>query len=209
MKLSEYLSKVESKTLVSLETLDVDYVKKVWIQINKSQLDNWKATNKEVNRQMVNYLSRSENFKGDLGKGIMIIGENGTGKTRMLKALSLSMGYLHNFKFKIYSGLEIEDAYKNGGDVLALLEAAMNQKMFGFDDLGEEHDLIKVYGTDINVGVEVISRLYNRKIDVGCIPFATTNLTLDMLSKKYGARIESRIHEMFNVIYLIGKDLRK
>jgi len=209
MKLADYLTKLDSKKPIQLKEIDEDYVKKVWIQINKSEVEDWRVTDKEVNRQLVAYLARSASFKGDLSKGILLIGENGTGKSRMLKALSLSMGYLHNFRFAIHSGLEIEDIYKRGGDRMNSLEMAMAQKMFGFDDIGEEHDSIKVFGTDVNVGIDVISRRYNHQMNVGCLTFGTTNLSLEMQAVKYGARIESRMHEMFNVVYLRGKDLRK
>jgi len=209
MKLADYLTKLDSKKPIQLKEIDEDYVKKVWIQINKSEVADWRVTDKEVNRQLVAYLARSASFKGDLSKGILLIGENGTGKSRMLKALSLAMGYLHNFRFAIHSGLEIEDIYKRGGDRMNSLEMAMAQKMFGFDDIGEEHDYIKVFGTDVNVGIDVISRRYNHQMNVGCLTFGTTNLSLEMQAQKYGARIESRMHEMFNVVYLRGKDLRK
>ena len=115
------------------------------------------------------------------------------------------MGYLHRFRFLIYSGNEIEKAFRNETEI----ESQLTQKMFGIDDLGEEHNKVKVYGTDINVGVEVLSNRYNLMIKNGSLTFATTNLTRAMLLKKYGARIDSRIDEMFNVFTVTGDDLRK
>ena len=135
----------------------------------------------------------------------LIVGNTGSGKTRMMKSLSLAMGYLHRFRFLIYSGNEIEKAFRNETEI----ESQLTQKMFGIDDLGEEHNNVKVYGTDINVGVEVLSNRYNLMIKNGSLTFATTNLTRAMLLKKYGARIDSRIDEMFNVFTVTGDDLRK
>ena len=208
-QLSEYLNKLETRKAIGFKTLDEEHVKSVWVQVNKAQINNWKVTNPTVNRQIVKYLARSEDFNGNLDKGIMLIGETGTGKTQMMKAVSLSMGFLQNFRFLIYSGLEMEAIFREENEDSDKLESALKQKMFGIDDIGEEHSTVKVYGTEINVGVEILSKRYNEQMKTGALTFATTNLTLDMLAKKYGKRIESRIHEMFNVIYLTGNDLRK
>ena len=108
-------------------------------------------------------------------------------------------------QFLIYSGNDIEKAFRNETDI----ESKINQKMFGIDDLGEEHDKVKVYGTDINVGIELLSSRYNLMMKNGSLTFVTTNLTRKMLLNKYGARIDSRIDEMFNVFTMTGKDMRK
>ena len=205
MDLDNYIGRLEIPTVIKLEPLNEAYVKKAWIDINRKTINNWKAHDRELNRQMVKYLARSEDFNGDLNKGILLIGNTGSGKTRMMQSLSLAMGYLHQFRFLIYSGNEIEKAIRKEDSI----DDKLTQKMFGIDDLGEEHDKVKVYGTDINVGVEVLSNRYNLMMKNGSLTFVTTNLTRKMLLAKYTPRIDSRIDEMFNVFVLTGNDLRK
>ncbi len=205
MELNQYLGKLESESAITWRENSLEVCKNTWVNINQKTINNWRVIDRGLNNQIVFYLARSLKFKGDLNKGILLIGNTGSGKTRMMKSLSLAMGYLHRFRFLIYSGNEIEKAFRNETEI----ETQLTQKMFGIDDLGEEHNNVKVYGTDINVGVEVLSNRYNLMIKNGSLTFATTNLTRAMLLKKYGARIDSRIDEMFNVFTLTGDDLRK
>jgi DNA replication protein DnaC len=81
--------------------------------------------------------------------------------------------------------------------------------MFGIDDLGEEHSSIKRYGTEINVGIDTLTQRHQLYTNKGYLTFATSNLNAEMMAKKYGKRIESRMHEMFNIIGVTGNDLRK
>ncbi len=205
MQLNQYLGKLQSEQAIHWRENSLEVCKNTWVNINQKTINNWRVIDRGLNNQIVFYLARSLKFKGDLNKGILLIGNTGSGKTRMMKSLSLAMGYLHRFRFLIYSGNEIEKAFRNETEI----ETQLTQKMFGIDDLGEEHNNVKVYGTDINVGVEVLSNRYNLMIKNGSLTFATTNLTRAMLLKKYGARIDSRIDEMFNVFTLTGDDLRK
>jgi len=144
-------------------------------------------------------------------ENIFLHGKTGTGKTVLLQTLSMFLGYSNKFRFKIYSGFEMERVYmKDPLDQQVFnLEQALKSKMFGMDDIGEEHAAVKRYGTEINVGIETLTLRHLEFMKKGNLTFATTNLTPDMFTTKYGARIESRIHEMFNLIGVTGKDLRK
>jgi hypothetical protein len=121
------------------------------------------------------------------------------------------MGYTNKFKFNIFTGFEMERLYQldsNHSDVYPL-ESALQSKMFGIDDLGEEHSSIKRYGTEINVGIDTLTQRHQLYTNKGYLTFATSNLNAEMMAKKYGKRIESRMHEMFNIIGVTGNDLRK
>ncbi len=171
----------------------------------------WIDKHPEVTDKIVRYCIQSEKFDGDLSKGIILMGSTGVGKTVYLNALSLMMGYSNQFRFKIYTGFEMERVYQldvSHSDVYPL-DKALKSKMFGMDDIGEEHASIKRYGTEINVGIDTLTQRHQLCVNKGYVTFATTNLNADMIAKKYGARIESRIHEMFNMIGVTGKDLRK
>jgi DNA replication protein DnaC len=182
-----------------------------FVECCKSVVPKWQDKHPDVTDNLVRYIVQSKKFEGDLTKGLILVGSTGVGKTVYLKALSLIMGYSHQFRFKIYTGFEMERIYQldqSHSDAYPL-ESAMSSKMFGIDDLGEEHTSIKRYGTEINVGIDTLTRRHQLYVNKGYLTFATSNLNIDMICKKYGQRIESRVYEMFNVIGVKGEDLRK
>jgi len=182
-----------------------------FVQCCKATVPNWVDKMPQVTDSLVRYCIQSDKFDGDLSKGIILMGSTGVGKTVYLNALSLMMGYSNKFRFKIYTGFEMERIYQldvSHSDVYPL-DQALKGKMFGIDDIGEEHTSIKRYGSEINVGIDTLTQRHQLFVSKGFITFATTNLNAEMIGKKYGARIESRLHEMFNLIGVKGNDLRK
>lgn len=186
--------------------------RKAYVEMAKSIVPNWKDVNPELTDQLAYYCIGSEKFNGDLNKGLIFMGSTGTGKTVILKTLSMLLGYMVRYRFLIFTGWEMERIYsipdKASNDKFKL-ENALKSKMFGIDDLGEEHTTVKVYGSDINVGIEAITLRHLEYVNRGYLTFITTNLNADLIKQKYGARIESRIHEMCNLIGVKGNDLRK
>ena len=89
------------------------------------------------------------------------------------------------------------------------LKCFNNVSVCSIDDLADEVDSSKVFGTEIFVGYEVLSTRYDVWINEGFITLATSNLDRKNLLLKYGKRIDSRIEQMFNVVVLDGIDLRK
>ena len=180
-----------------------------FIKCCKHVLPTWEDKYPEITDAIVKYAIQLDSFKGNLSKGLILMGSTGVGKTVYLKALSLFFGYSQNFKFKIYTGFEIERLYQFESDDTFRLDDAMKSKAFAIDDLGEEHASIKRYGTEINVGIDVLTQRHQLYTNKGYLTFATTNLNAEMIGKKYGKRIESRMYEMFNIIGIKGVDLRR
>jgi len=215
MNIDQYLESLKSKTLnFKLKGFDEDKfqsARDTFVKCAKEVLPTWSDLNPRITDQIVYYCIQSDKFNGDLSKGLLMMGKTGTGKTVLLQTLSMFLGYSNKFRFKIYSGFEMERVYmKDPLDQQVFnLEQALKSKMFGMDDIGEEHAAVKRYGTEINVGIETLTLRHLEFMKKGNLTFATTNLTPDMFTTKYGARIESRIHEMFNMIGVTGKDLRK
>ncbi len=213
--ISEHIENLDKHQRFELERLhdsNFDRVREAYCELAKTVVPSWVDRNPELTDQIAYYVIGSDKFNGDVNKGIIFMGATGTGKTVILKTLNLLFKYVHNRKMKIYTGREIERIYmipKVEDRSKYLLEQAMNFKLFGIDDIGEEHASVKVYGTEINVGVEVLTHRHLEYVDKGHLTFITTNLNAEMFAKKYGARIESRIHEMANLVGVKGDDLRK
>jgi len=213
--INEYLERIADKDsrfeLKKFDEKHFEYAKDSFIQCCKSIVPEWKDVHPNVTENIVRYIVQSDKFEGDLNKGLLLMGKTGTGKTVYLKSLALMMGYTNNFKFKIYTGFDMEHIYQLDSNNMKVfnLEQALKSKMFGIDDLGEEHTTIKRYGTEINVGIDTLTKRHRAFTDNGYLTFATSNLNSTTLANKYGARIESRVHEMFNLIGVKGEDLRK
>ena len=143
-----------------------------------------------------------------LDKGILLVGNIGSGKTtlmRIMKELRIT-----SIPFQSKSCREIAQLY-----VLNGIEAIQNYGLKAvkfqngkckmrhilFDDLGTESNM-SFYGNKLNVMEEVLMDRYNHFINHGLITHITTNLSLDEIKDTYGDRLESRIHEMFNIVPL-------
>jgi len=214
MRIDEYIKQIEQKQhkryeLTKYEEENFENARLAFTKCCRSILPKWEDKHPELTDQIVRYALQLESFNGDTDKGLILMGATGVGKTVYLKSLSLFMGYAQQFKFKIYTGFEMERIYQSEGEDLFSLESAMKSKMFAIDDIGEEHSTIKRYGTEINVGVDALTQRHQLYTNKGYLTFATTNLNAEMIGKKYGKRIESRIYEMFNFIGVKGEDLRK
>jgi|14BtaG_2_1085337.scaffolds.fasta_scaffold06308_2 hypothetical protein len=212
MSLSEYLTKQwkpKSIEWANMSNADFDSVKKGFEDCVKHLEPNYKESHPEVVDQLVYFVMRSDKFKQDLNKGFILLGPTGTGKTLLLQAFRLFMRYVHKKGFSVYTGIEIEKIYR--GDKVSLEKLSMSAEycFFGFDDLGEEHSVVKIYGSEVNVGLETLMDRHKEFMNKGYLTFCTTNLDRDALKIKYGPRIDSRIDEMFNIIPVVGKDHRR
>ena len=213
--IQDYIQRISKRqderfALKSYNDVKFDGAKNAFIECCKLVVPQWIDKNPDVTDEIVRYCIQSEKFDGDCSKGLILMGNTGVGKTVYLKALSLMMGYSNQFRFKTYTGFEMERVYiRDDEQENFKLGVALSAKMFGIDDLGEEHTSIKRYGTEINVGVDALTQRHQLYVDKGYLTFATTNLNAELIAKKYGNRIESRIHEMFNMIGVKGNDLRK
>jgi hypothetical protein len=164
--------------------------------------------NREIFELLLMYFSNDPGFElsGEysLKKGILINGPTGCGKTKLMKIFSQN-----TFRpFVTTSVRTIADSYQEDGiDALnkySSLLPVYPQRNFGydaighcFDDLGTEDDK-KNYGNQVNVLQDVIYKVYDQEL-TGWFHM-TTNLGGAEIDVTYGARIRSRMREMFNQI---------
>lgn len=166
--------------------------------------------NRDVIRLIQFYLARDERFEKanadySLNKGILLMGNYGTGKTLMMQILQrcfLTIGSDMNFKRKNMQ--DLCSRYQNEG-----AKAFFNEYCHWFiDEMGiTSREIISHYGNWVNIGDEIIGGRYNL-FQHGYVTHITTNLNIEGLKSFYDGRTFSRINEMCNIIPLAGTDRR-
>jgi DNA replication protein DnaC len=189
-----------------------------WIKVLKQNIQKscssigreYKPLHESILKELALYAIRDKSFKGNLNKGILIIGDVGSGKTFVMEAFCKLLCAMHRTPVFETSSRDIAKKYRKGSETMFSLEDEISRSPIMFiDDLADEVDSSKVFGTEIFVGYEVLSTRYDVWINEGFITLATSNLDRKNLLLKYGKRIDSRIEQMFNVVVLDGIDLRK
>lgn len=165
-----------------------------------------------------------QNGRMSLKKGLMLMGEFGTGKTLTMRIMQ--RWFRNPFILSICKN--IVDDYQSGGQVPATY-AYLGRKSFDvnvfskegeldgrrpitrlFDELGYER-LKHNFQDDRNVLEEILSARYDGFVygNPPMITHVTTNLPLEKLAERYGHRLADRFIEMFNIIIFKGESMRK
>ena len=148
----------------------------------------------------------------DCNKGLWLWGNNGTGKTTILKiiqefshAIGKRDAWGNEYGFRINSVPVICGIYEKEGR--GGIEQFATLRRQAFDELGAEEVITGHYGTPLNVMQYILMRRYDRRFD--SFTHVTTNLTKEELQERYGDRVYDRCKEMFNFIHLGGTTNRK
>jgi DNA replication protein DnaC len=221
--------KEEKKRKFELKDYDMDIEKILFSNIAGIQYE-YDEINKPVIEFLIKYFNNDlciekKLFQGkevNLRKGIMILGGNGTGKTKEFHYFRDYCKYRHNDlklrilntqqivrRWCIFGDRSIEDLFnsirpkipENNGNIIYTETC--------FDDLGSERPLSNNFGNKVEVMAEILYQRYEDFINTGIRTHATSNLNVNELRELYGNRIYSRMSEMFNIIVLDGKDRRK
>lgn len=153
------------------------------------------------------YQSKAIQDGHSLNKGLCLIGRIGSGKSLLMRILSECR--YPDRAFGIVSTRAIVDAYDTDGPGATRrwgMKASeyrhdkwVNQHMC-LDDLGFEEQG-HYYGKRTEVLTGTINDRYDHRIH-GLVTHITTNLSLRAIRERYGDRVESRINELCNIIYL-------
>ena len=149
--------------------------------------------------KLCNYIiadkEKCQKFNIDPAKGILLTGPVGCGKTSFLKLLRYLVP--HQKEYQVIPCRNIAFAFHHLG-YKTIMDYG-NSSYLCFDDLGVE-PAGRYYGKDCNVMGEILLSRYelflNHKVRTHC----TTNLDAAELEERYGARVRSRMRNLFNLI---------
>ena len=167
----------------------------------------------------------------NLDKGIMIIGGVGTGKTSIVRTfheifkyaannplgiedVEGTLQYLGRYKlgFGFHSTNDVVDEYEACTDDFAkkAFNDKFNWRTHYFDDLMSE-DVASNYGKKEIFKKMLEKRYFNRVNTMVSLNYFgnSTEETFDAIEGRYDTRVYDRNFEMFNVIELTGKSLRR
>jgi hypothetical protein len=206
IEIKEKLKQLEEQEKIEYEKLkkecDAYYFFKVMAQTSRSY--GKELIQNEFNKPLITaicyFLSEDPRFEElgySLKKGLLIRGISGIGKTYLVTCVK-------DNKFKpisIYSMIDISDEVREYGGFQA------KGKVVYLDDVGSE-ETVNHYGSKINWFKEFLESYYLNSTDFSRL-ILSTNCNFDQIQEKYGFRVRSRMKEMFNIIDVKGKDLRK
>lgn len=139
--------------------------------------------------------------------GLMFMGNLGTGKTILVRALQKSIVTLaYQDLLPAEAGLRLvhaKDIHRTTNNGMTF-KSLCDEPLLAIDDLGDEAKEEMVYGTVMTPVIDLLEYRYDRQL----FTIITTNLSADMIRDKYGKRIADRCREMFKVITFKNKSYR-
>lgn len=190
----------------------------LWTAKNVYGLMKWTSQNvygkelivNDYNRKLITticfFVSRDERFETELGysfkKGLLIRGISGLGKTHIVRCVEKNeLNPIH-----IISMIEVAEEIKTEGEYRINMGEA---KILYLDDVGTEEHIINHFGTKINFFKNFIETIYlkNENTGFGKLIISTNN-NFSQLEEKYGFRVRSRVKDMFNIVDVMGEDMR-
>jgi DNA replication protein DnaC len=194
---------------LSLDSVKKEF-KKTWEKNEQKKLEVKTPEQAEFYLKICKYFANDPTSELDFEKGLLIVGNFGVGKTSTMKAF-------HEMGKGLF--LQTNDPFMwfqmaNCNDLLNDFESEQTDSgefrkkyskgNFYFDDFGTEREASK-YGKS-NLMQEILE---NRYLNLEHKTFLTTNLSTGEIQDKYGERVFSRMHQMFNVVVMNGEDFRR
>ncbi len=166
-------------------------------------IDNY---NRSILEKLFLYFTASDQAKQagiDLNKGILLMGGLGTGKSTIMRCFSKNQHTSYKFvtcmhltyDFVEHGFSVIKEHCRN--ETIARNQYWQTELGVCYDDMGTEEERRR-YGDKVNAMTEIILNRYDS------VPHnmthITTNLNANDIEKFYGARVRSRMREMFNIL---------
>lgn len=170
--------------------------------------------NRDAVSKIFDYLMRIENPDIDPYKGIILIGNIGTGKSTLMQIFA---EFIRQFDFgkhswKVVPTATVVEIYSTTGnlDKFTYNKSGFSGKPFlvCFDELGREPLSANYMGTKTNVMMSILQVRYQLWQQDGLRTFATSNFDIPEFVDFYGEYVADRMKEMFNIIYIGGESRR-
>lgn len=149
----------------------------------------------------------ADTFKRDAGKGIILCGASGLGKTFLMNCVAervLTNGFsvLKISAYRLYEALRNYQYDQSESD---LIRDLINADLLALDDMGTE-PVTRANNEQRGLYNILTERISNRRAMI-----ITTNLDRDQTLERYGDRIANRLYDAgrMNVYQLYGEDVRR
>jgi len=154
-----------------------------------------RAENELEMKHLPEYNQITEWMKSNNGRGLLIIGSNGRGKTMIAKnILPVFFDYALGKIVRCYHATEIND---NADFILT-------RRIVILDDIGVEEQMVS-YGERRWIFPEIVDRAEQKEN----ILIITTNLVPDEIERKYGVRTRDRLRAICTPVLFNGESMRK
>lgn len=148
----------------------------------------------------------AEYFRQSKRKWLLLIGNIGTGKTTLAKAIVNvynSLTAKQDEKMMILNAVTLADYYRRDS-VDDIIRIRKRPKIL-IDDIGTESESLNVYGNTVYPFADFVLNKYDDPLSIVLL---TTNLNSAEIASRYGERVLDRIVEKCFVVKNEGKSLR-
>lgn len=174
--------------------------------------------NREAYNLLFYYMASHKNFETTeaqhaLGRGLLLLGQIGTGKTDMMRILQRCFNRLQDSRrFAYVSMIELARQYSIQGPEVIDRYSRKNLYVdeFGLIDAANirKFESVSYYGNRVDVGELLVLNRYDEYKN-GILTHFSTNLSGKQIEELYDPRTFSRLFEMCNFIPVTGSDRRK
>ncbi len=140
-------------------------------------------------KDVIQWLSSSE------GKGLLMTGANGRGKTAILKGVIPLIFKSKGYVLRVLNSTEI--------DYNSFQQYLNSKKFIAIDEIGKD-SVIKDYGNEKDPVEAAIDHCEDRMK----LLLMTSNLTGEQIKERYGNRTLSRIKRLCKIVVFKGRDYR-
>ncbi len=158
--------------------------------------------NNEFIKNLYLYFVGSKECEWDIHKGILAVGNFGSGKTLLM----LAFVGVYNFMASLYRGkvVKITDPEGIEKNKMHLEEKYIKIPLY-INDIGKEEKIVNDFGTK----KAPMAKVLDMRCEAGGMTFGTANFSISDLKDMYGTYLEERFIAMFNIVVLKTKKSRR
>lgn len=205
------MNQIQKKPLLTGKEVSawmIDTLNQLVIHDRLNSHDRYQIT--DSNRPMLtdvkNWIMRNSDGNLNPAKGIMFLGEKGTGKTLMIELIRLALLHFWGKMLNAYNSTYITKNYYSKPEITDNYSLGYQLHYYRFiaiNDIGFERDF--------KDGSSIIQEILFDRFEKRLYTFGTTNLSQAELFERYNDdknRMADRYKQMFNYVILTGKSFR-